>query len=360
MSATATVGSGRSRRLELSPAALFLIGILVPIGIFVVYQLVTDPSTFFQTLMKSLGLGSTYAILALGFVLIFKGTQVVNFAQGALGVAGALFLSFAIADGHIPLTTITNPFADINPQWLAWACSVVIALFFAALLGLVIERTMIRPMIGKPIFSVAIITLGLEIILRTLNNDASEASFRSLEIPWGTGGFKIGDATIAWSYIAAMITAALCFAAVALFYRTRTGITMRAVAQDQEAAMAQGISVGRVFAIAWAAGAVLAAIGGIFGTQPPVKQTGAVDPETANIAFRALPAVVLGGLDSAAGALVGGLIIGAAEIFAGQYLAQWQSTLGPGYPLIVPYVVMLIGLIVRPYGLFGTPEIRRV
>lgn len=359
MTSTATVGTGGSR-LDLSRGTLFVIGLAIPTLVFVIYQLATDPSTFFSTLMKSLGLGSTYAILALGFVLIFKGTQVVNFAQGALGVAGALFLSFAIADGHIPLTTISNPLADISPHWLAWFLSALLALVFAAALGLVIERVAIRPMIGKPIFSVAIITLGLEIILRTLNNDTSESEFRSLEIPWGTGGFKVGDTTIAWAYIAAMVTAALCFAAVAAFYRTRTGITMRAVAQDQEAAMAQGISVGKVFAIAWAAGAVLAAIGGIFGTQPPVKQTGAVDPETANIAFRALPAVVLGGLDSALGALVGGLIIGGAEIYAGQYLSQWQNTLGPGYPLIIPYIVMLIGLIVKPYGLFGTPEIRRV
>jgi len=124
--------------------------------------------------------------------------------------------------------------------------------------------------------------------------------------------------------------------------------------------MAQGVNVGRVFAIAWAAGAVLAAIGGVFGTQPPVRQTGAVDPETANIAFRALPAVILGGLDSAAGALLGGLLVGAAEIFSGQYAAGLSNQIGPGYPLIVPYVVMLIGLIVRPYGMFGTPEIRRV
>ena len=148
--------------------------------------------------------------------------------------------------------------------------------------------------------------------------------------------------------------------AVFFFYRSRMGVAMRAVAYDQEAAMAQGINVGRVFAIAWAAGAMLAAIGVIFATQPPVKQTGAVDPDVANIAFRALPAVVLGGLDSATGALVGGILIGLAEIFAGQYASGFQNELGPGYPLIIPYLVMIIGLLVRPYGLFGTPEIRRV
>jgi branched-chain amino acid transport system permease protein len=239
--------------------------------------------------------------------------------------------------------------------------SLAVALVFAAGLGLVVERLAIRPMIGQPLFSVAVITLGLEIVLRTFNNDTSETEFRSLALPWGVSdGFRIGDSLINWSFIVAMITAAVAFAAVYFFYRSRLGIAMRAVAFDQEAAMAQGINVGRVFAIAWAAGAVLAAVGAIMGTQPPVKQTGAIDPDVANIAFRALPAVVLGGLDSAVGALLGGVIIGLAEIFAGQYAAGLQGELGAGYPLIIPYVVMIVGLLVRPYGLFGTPEIRRV
>lgn len=344
-----------------NPPLAFLIGLVGVVGTFLVLQLVNNPSLFFQTTMKSTGLGSVYALIALGFVLIFKATQTVNFAQGALAVAGALFLSFLVADEHIPLTTLRNPLIDIGgPSWLPWATSVVVALVFAAVLGLVIERLAIRPMIGQPLFSVAVVTLGLEIVLRTLNNDTSETEFRSLEVPWGNDGFMAGGAFINWSYVAAMITASAAFIAVYFFYRSRLGIAMRAVAFDQEAAMAQGINVGRVFAIAWAAGAVLAAMGGIFGTQPPVKQTGAVDPETANIAFRALPAVILGGLDSATGALLGGMIVGGAEIFAGQYAAGIQSQIGAGYPLVVPYVVMLIGLVVRPYGLFGTPEIRRV
>lgn len=348
-------------RLRMRPAVAFVVGLSTAIVVFLVRQLINDPGTFFETFMKSMGLGSVYAIIALGFVLIFKATQTINFAQGSLAVAGALFLSFMVADGHIPMTTLHNPLLDLGgPSWLPWALSVVVALALAAVLGLVVERLAIRPMIGEPLFSVAVITLGLEIVLRTLNNDTSETEFRSLEIPWGTEGFMIGDAAINWSYVAAIITAAVAFVAVFVFYRSRLGIAMRAVAFDQEAAMAQGINVGRVFAIAWAAGAVLAAIGGIFGTQPPVKQTGAIDPETANIAFRALPAVILGGLDSATGALLGGLIVGGAEIFAGQYAAGIQDQIGAGYPLVVPYIVMLIGLIVKPYGLFGTPEIRRV
>ncbi len=345
---------------KISTGGWFLIGIGIPLGGYLVYELFDDPVLFFQTTMKSFGLGSVYAIVALGFVLIFKATQTVNFAQGALAASGALFVSYAVFDGHIPFTTLRNPLIEIEPEWLGWSLSVVMALAFSAMLGLLIERLAIRPMVGQPLFSVAVITLGLEIVLRVFNNDAVEVDFRSLEIPYGTGGFTVGEAIVNWSYIAAMITATVAFVAVYIFYRTRTGIAMRAVAFDQEAAMAQGINVGKVFAIAWAAGAVLAAIGGIFATQPPVKQTGAVEPETANIAFRALPAVILGGLDSATGALVGGLIVGFAEIFAGQYLAGQTDLLGPGYTLIVPYVVMIVALLVRPYGLFGTPEIRRV
>jgi branched-chain amino acid transport system permease protein len=346
---------------RLSPTMVFVTAMFAPIVIFVGFQALTQPSVWFQATMKALALGSVYAILALGFVLIFKATQTINFSQGALGMCGALFLSFLIVDEHIPFTTIQNPLMNVGgPSWLPWFLSVLVALFFAALLGLVIERVAIRPMIGKPLFSVAVITLGLEIVLRVVAVDSVKIKFRPLEIPWANDTFEWGGAILNWSYVAAMITAAIAFVAVYFFYRSRMGISMRAVAFDQEAAMAQGIKVGRVFAIAWAAGAVLATLGAILSTQPPIKQTGAVEPETAFIAFRALPAVVLGGLDSVTGALVGGLIIGSIEIYAGQYLAGETDLLGAGYPLIVPYVVMIIGLIVKPYGLFGTPEIRRV
>ncbi len=343
-----------------SPGLMVLAAIVAAAAVFLLLQAVNDPFTFLQALMKSFGLGAVYALIALGFVLIFKATQVVNFAQGALAMTGALFVSFMVADGHIPFTTIPNPLVNISPSWLGWFLSVLVALAAAAILGLIIERLTIRPMVGEPLFSVAVLTLGLEIFLRVFNNDAVKIQFRSLEVPWGVSGFNIGEAFVAWSYVASMITAAVAFVAVFFFYRSRMGIAMRAVAYDQEAAMAQGINVGRVFAIAWAAGAVLAAIGGIFATQPPVAQTGAVQFETQLIAFRTLPAVILGGLDSVQGALIGGLIIGFAEIMAGQYASGQIDILGAGYPLIVPYVVMIIGLLVRPYGLFGTPEIRRV
>jgi branched-chain amino acid transport system permease protein len=338
---------------------------VIAFAVFLVYEIATDPDIVATTTIKAFALGSIYALIALGFVLIFKATEVVNFSQGALAMIGALFISFMVADENLPIvgffTEVKNPIYSLGgPEWMKWGLSVIVALGFAALLGLLVERVAIRPMIGEPLFSVAVITLGLEIALRALATDSVKIDLRNIGAPWGTGGFTLGNGFVNWAYFAAMVTAAIAFVAVFFFYRSRMGIAMRAVAHDQEAAMAQGINIGRVFAIAWGAGAVLAAAGGLFATQPPIRQTGAVDPETALVAFRALPAVILGGLDSVQGALIGGLVVGTAEIYAGQYLSGQTSWLGAGYPLIVPYLVMIIVLLVRPYGLFGTPEIRRV
>lgn len=314
----------------------------------------TGLDTFVHAVIKSLALGSLYALLALGFVLIFKATQTVNFAQGALALAGTWFLSMIFMDWNVPGRWVGGP------GWLHWFVALLLAALATAGFGLVIERLAIRPMIGEPIFSMAVITLGLEVMIRTIAFDAVNVTPRVLGIPWGAETFMIGGAFIAWSYIAAIAMAAVAFAGVWLFFKTRTGVAMRATAFDQEAALAQGINVGRIFAIAWAAGALLAAVSGVFASMPPWGPAGMASRDGAFFAFRALPAVILGGLDSAVGALVGGLLIGFAEIFAGQYLAGHTEILGVGYQQVVPYVVMLIGLLVKPYGLFGTEEVRRV
>ena len=319
---------------------------------------------FWQTLAKAIALGSIYAIMGLSFVIIFKGTQVLNFAAGALSMAGALFMSILIADRGFPFLPFTNPLAPADGETAGialWIVHLVIALMLAALMGLVVERIAIRPMVGQPLFAMAVITLGLEIAIRPFNLDATAISGRSVGVPWGTEAWEIGGAIFPKSYLAAVIAAAIAFAAVFFFYRSRFGVAMRAVAFDQEAAMAQGINVGRVFAIAWAMGAALAVLGAIFFAMSPWPPAGTVSLEIHPIwVFRVLPVIILGGLDSVAGAVAGGLIIAICEIFAGQYLSQWTSILGPGYSTIVPYLVMLVVLLVRPYGLFHTEEIRRV
>ena len=313
----------------------------------------TFAERFLQTLAKGLAQGALYALVALGFVLIFKATQTVNFAQGAIALVGAWFASLLLIDWTIPGRWMGDS------TYLIWISSVLLAALMTAVLGLIIERLAIRPMIGEPLFSIAVITLGLEAILRTIGFDAVNLNPRSLAIPWGFDGFKVGDAFVAWTYVAIYIATAISFLAIFFFFRTRLGIAMRAVAFDQEAALAQGISVGKVFAVAWGSSAALAALAGVLSSGAPLG-AGVASAGITGLAFRALPAVILGGLDSVSGALIGGLLIGCAEVFSGEYLAGYTNTLGNGYSLIVPYVVMLVVLLVRPYGLFGTPEIRRV
>lgn len=319
---------------------------------------------FLQTLFKAVALGSIYAIMGLSFVLIFKGTQVLNFAAGAISMAGALFFSIMVADRGFPFVPFSNPLGAPEGEdtgMVRWLILLAAALLLAAAFGMVLERLAIRPMVGQPLFAMAVITLGLEIAIRPFNLDATALTGRSIEVPWGNEVWTVAGAILPKSYVAAVVAGGIAFAVVFWFYRSRLGVAMRAVAFDQEAAMAQGINVGRVFSIAWALGAALAVLAAIVFAMAPWPPSGAVSQEIHPVwIFRVLPVIVLGGLDSVVGAVYGGLLIAFFEIFAGQYLSQWTNILGPGYSTIVPYLVMLLVLLVRPYGLFGTPEIRRV
>ena len=201
----------------------------------------------------------------------------------------------------------------------------------AALVGMVIERIFIRPMIGQPLFSIAMITIGIDIVLRTFIGDLlGQGGNLSIGSPWGILSLsKWGNIVVPHVFIAAIITVVVVVVALILFFRTRIGVAMRATAFDQEAAMAQGISAGKIFALAWALGAVLAAIGGIFASISP--RGFGVTGGTAFFALRAFPAIIIGGLDSIAGAVVGGFTIGIAEIMLGHYLAGASGTLGLGF-----------------------------
>lgn len=300
---------------------------------------------------NGLSLGAIYALLALGFVIIFKATQVISFAHGAIAAVGAYLVAYFATVLNFPGGALGGP------DWLQWTVSALFAVLATAVVGLVIERLAIRPMIGEPIFSIAMVTIGLDLVLRTITNDYIGSDSRPLGDPFGTNIFESGPISMAYSEIAAIAVTVVLVIGIAWFFRTRIGVAMRATAFDQEAAMAQGISVGRIFAIAWAIGAALAAIAGIFASVFPRGSQG-VSNETAFFAFRAFPAIILGGLDSVPGAVVGGFAIGLAESFAGKYLT-W-SGFGIGFSGIVPYLVMMLVLLVRPYGLFGTEEIRRV
>ncbi len=313
----------------------------------------TETSAFATMLTDGMSLGAIYALLAMGFVIIFKATQVLNFAHGALAGFGAFMVaSFAT------IYKIPGRWMGDSPAWLKWTLSVILALIVAALFGMLVERLFLRPMVGEALFAVAIVTLGVDIVVRNITNDFIGTDPRPLGDPWGLNTAEWGPFRIAHTEIVQIVVALVLVVAVAAFFRSRMGVAMRATAFDQEAARAQGINVGRIFSISWAIGAVLAAVAGIFISVYPRRASG-VDPSTAFFAFKAFPAIILGGLDSVAGAVIGGFAVGLAEAAATVYLKSF-TFLGAGFGGIVPYLLMLVVLLVRPYGLFGTEEIRRV
>ncbi|MCL1595192.1 MAG: branched-chain amino acid ABC transporter permease [Actinomycetia bacterium] len=325
------------------------------IAALVIAQAVTPNAIdkFGNALASGIALGAIYAILALGFVIIFKATQVVNFAHGGIAAFGAYMVVYFATVLNVP-----GRWLSFLPFGVQWTLSAILAILVTALLGVIIERIVIRPMIGKALFAVAMITLGVDLIIRTITVDYMGNQSRGLGDPWGAGVFVFGGIRIAHTQVVTVLVAMIAVGLLAWFFRTRTGTAMRATAFDQEAAMAQGISVGKVFAIAWGIGAALAAIGGIFSSVFPRGAAG-VTPFTALIAFRAFPAVIIGGLDSISGAIVGGMLVGLAEVFAASYLGS-VSWLGTGFAGIVAWLLMMAVLLIKPYGIFGTEEVRRV
>ena len=294
---------------------------------------------FLQATVNGIATGAIYALLALGFVIIYKSSEVLSFAQSGLMILGAFWVVY---------------FSSVLALnfWVA----VLLGVLLSALIGVAIERSMLRPMVGKPAFSVAILTIGLNIALTVIGFDLIGVEIRSLGDPWGIQVVEIGQLVVSQKDVATIVASVIVVGALLAFFRySRFGLAMRATAIDQETALAQGIPVARVFAVAWAIAAGLATIAGVF--------LGAGTGVTAAIgvrAIRALPAAVIGGLDSIPGAIVGGLIVGLAEAYTVAYQAEYLGFLGQNFSTAVAYVVMFFVLLVRPYGIFGTREVVRV
>lgn len=309
-------------------------------------------SQFSRMVVEGLSLGTIYALLAVGFVIIFKATQVINFAHGAIAALGAFVVASFATILDVPGRWIPDA-----PGWVSWIGAVVLAMVAMALVGMGLERVFLRPMVGEELFAVAIVTLGIDIVIRNVTNDFIGQFPRPMGDPFGTEFLTVGPLRVANTQAVQIVVALIAVGAITMFFRSRMGIAMRATAFDQEAARAQGINVGRIFSISWAIGAVLATLAGVFISMFPRRSTG-VDQATAFFAFRAFPAIIIGGLDSIVGGIVGGLLVGFAESAATVYVTF--DFLGSGFAGIVPYLLMLLVLVVRPYGIFGTEEIRRV
>lgn len=298
-----------------------------------------------EALLRGLGTGSVYALLALAFVIIYKATRVISFAQPAMMLSGAVMTSY-----------ITPAIGFVLFTGLSFFISVALAALLTALLALVVERLAIRPMVGKEVFVVAIITIGIDIAIRVVANGFIGLGARPIGFPWGLDRVELLGLQVQIRHLVMMGTVAVVVALLFLFFqKTRYGLAMRAAAFDQEAAMTQGVSVGAVFAMSWAMAGALAAIAG------SLLATGAgVDRQLWLVALAALPAIILGGLDSLEGAVVGGLAVGVVEALVGTYQREYAPWLGDNVALVSPYVLMLLVLLAKPYGIFGTPEVRRV
>lgn len=295
---------------------------------------------FVQSLVNGFGQGSIYALLALGYVMIYKATRVISFAQPALMIVGGLFSYHFVTELGLPF-------------WVGMALGIVCG----ALVGMLVERIALRPMLGKPVFTLAIITIGVDIVLRIISNRYIGVQSRIVEYPGGSERFTLGGVSISHQRLGLIAVTAVTVALLAMFFRySRTGLAMRATALDQETALAQGIRVGAVFALAWAIAGGLAAIAGTFvaAGNAGIEQTSWI------IALKALPAIIIGGLDSVQGAVIGGLAVGIVEALTATFQPDVAPWLGANFSLVAPYALMFVVLLVRPYGLFGTKEVERV
>jgi branched-chain amino acid transport system permease protein len=282
--------------------------------------------------LAGLGTGSLYALTGLAFVIIYKATRVVNLAIGEMLMIGA-YVFFAFAAGLA------------LPAWAAIAGAIVAG----GLLGAVVERTMIRPMLGEPPISVFMVTVGLASILVGVVELVWTADPRRLPEFMPSDPVFVGEAFVSPKVFYGFVVAAVLIAAVlAVFRFWRGGVALRATASDQKAAYSMGIDVPRVFSLAWTAAGMIAAVAGIV-----VGAIGGISSTMGIFGLSVLVVVIFGGLDSIAGALVGGLFIGLVETLAGAYL-------GGEFKVLATFVLLVLILMVRPYGLFGTREIERL
>jgi len=300
---------------------------------------VITSTDLFRTLVSGLALGCKYALVALGFVIVFKATGVINFAHA----------SFVLVGGYMTFNAAST-----------WGWSFYLALLFAmaagAALGMLIEALVLRRMVGEAPFTLVMVTIGILFILDNVVTAIWGPDPQNLGDPWTTVR-QFGDVPVADKDLWTIGFTAVVLVVFFLFFRYSTlGLAMRATALDQEAAMAQGISPRVIYRVSWGIAGTVAALAGAVLSAGSV----ALYPGVGLIALVAFPAMILGGLDSPLGAVVGGIIIGLVQQLTSLYGPEYLRWFGHGFELVSPYLVMIIILLVRPYGLFGTKEVRRV
>jgi len=289
-------------------------------------------SYFIELVVSGLAIGAIYGLVAMGFAVIYKATGIVNFAQGEMGMLTA-YVSWSVA-------TMLGTGAVLT---------VLVAVVTGAALGLLCERLVMRPMLGEPVLSVVLVTVGLAVVLRSVVTMIWGAAPHKFAVEGADTIVQIGGIGMRSSQITVIVVLLLALAGFWFFLRhSRFGVAMRAVAADEKTARLMGVSTARVQAVAWAAASGLAGLAGaffavIYGLAPTIYELG----------LKAFPATVLGGFDAVLGSGVSGLLIGVLENLVGGYL---PSTLKE----IAGFVLILVVLMVRPFGLFGEKRIERV
>lgn len=293
-----------------------------------------------QTGFSGLAVGCKYALIALGFSVVFKATGVINFAQAALVLLGG-YLTF-----------------NLTQTWeLNFFLALGLAMIGGALVGMVVEGVVLRWLVGEEPATLIMVTIGLLFVIDNVVTAIWGPDNRNLGDPWGIRTREMLGVTVAdrdlWTIGFTAVAVGVFFA----FFRwSNLGLAMRAAAFDSEAAMAQGIAARRVHRVAWAIAGVVAVLAGA----TLAAGAGQLSPATGALALVAFPAIILGGLDSPLGAVIGGIIIGLVQQYTALLAPEYFGWVGESFELVSPYLVMIVILMIRPYGLFGTPEVRRV
>ncbi|MCP4750207.1 MAG: branched-chain amino acid ABC transporter permease [Proteobacteria bacterium] len=287
-----------------------------------------------QTIITGVSVGCIYAIIALGLVMLFKATEVFSFVHGEIMMLGAFIAFSAITFFSVP-----------------YVVAFLAAVVFSAVLGILVERITIRPLIGEPVFTIAILTIGLGYIFRAVTSMIPQwgTDTYGFQTPFSGENLRKGELVIAQDHLFIIVSTVLLILVLAGFFRfTKMGIAMRATSQNQLAAVYMGISVNRVFSSTWAITAVLGGIAGVL-----VSPITFVHMGMGLFVIKAFPAAVLGGFSSIPGAIVGGLIIGIVESLSGFYLPE-------GWKDITAWIILILILLIRPQGLFGIQEKKKV
>ncbi len=290
-----------------------------------------------QLLVNGLIVGTLYGVVAMCFVLIYKSTQVVNFAQGEFLLIGAWVCWWLMTEFQLPL-------------WIGFPMTFA----FMMLFGILLQVVVLRPLIGEPIISIIMVTIGLSMFFQSLMGWMFGVFAQPFPQVFEQATMNVLGLQVQTAYIMSLVISLIVMAAFYWFFKhSRMGLAMRATAFDQQAAQSLGVSVKQVFAMSWAISAVVSALAGVV-----VGMVNGVSSALSFFGIKVFPAVILGGLDSIVGAIAGGIIIGVLENLAEYFDSQWLQ-IGNLYT-VAPFYALVIILMIKPYGLFGTKNIERI